>query len=251
MRPSVLRSATLVGLLGLAGVALVLEVLVRGGAVSPLIVAPPSEVILAVGPLFLEGGLGTALLTTLGEISAATAIAVAAGLPLGWLLHRHVTLGAAYENWLGAMFAAPMILLYPLFLVFFGRSYVTVVFMGVVTGIIPIIIHVRQGLDAVPQTLVDVGLSYNLDTRALFWKIMFPAAVPTIFTGIRLGIIYALVNIIGIEFLIDFGGLGRLVSDTYFRYDIPGMYASIVFIIVVSAALFWLLSRIEIWFRPA
>jgi ABC-type nitrate/sulfonate/bicarbonate transport system permease component len=74
--------------------------------------------------------------------------------------------------------------------------------------------------------------------------------VPDIFTGIRLGLIYALVNIIGIEFLINFGGLGRVVSDLYDRFEIPGMYAAIGFIILVSASVFAVLARIEKRIRP-
>ena len=62
--------------------------------------------------------------------------------------------------------------------------------------------------------------------------------------------IYALVNIIGIEFLIDFGGLGRVVSEMYFRYEIPGMYAAIVLIVVVSLLFLSLLQRLELWLRP-
>jgi ABC-type nitrate/sulfonate/bicarbonate transport system permease component len=74
--------------------------------------------------------------------------------------------------------------------------------------------------------------------------------VPGIFTGLRLGLIYALVNIIGMEFLIDFGGLGRIVSEMYFRFEIPGMYVAIVLIVLVSWTFLYVLSRLELWLRP-
>ena len=56
---------------------------------------------------------------------------------------------------------------------------------------------------------------------------MLPAAVPSMFNGIRLGVMYTLVAVVAIEYLTDFGGLGRVVSDEYFRYRIPGTYAGI------------------------
>jgi ABC-type nitrate/sulfonate/bicarbonate transport system permease component len=84
----------------------------------------------------------------------------------------------------------------------------------------------------------------------MFWKIMFPAAVPTIFNGIRLGIMYALVNVVAIEYLTDFGGLGRIVSDLYFRYEIPATYAAIGFVILVSVTFYWALGKVERWLRP-
>ena len=79
----------------------------------------------------------------------------------------------------------------------------------------------------------------------MFWKIQVPAAAPTIFVGLRLGLIYGLVNVIGIEFLIVYGGLGRIVSSMYDNYEFPGMYAAIIFIVIIAFLLFWVLQRGE------
>jgi ABC-type nitrate/sulfonate/bicarbonate transport system permease component len=240
----------LAGFAGLAVFVLLLELAVKAGWISPLVVAPPSAVGDAFGMLFAEERLHVMFLITLAQAFVAILLAVAFGLPAGYWLYRHARFGRAYESWLGALFAAPMVLLYPLFLVIFGRSLVTLVIMGALTGVIPIIIKMREGLMQVPQTLINVGLSFNIKPRDMVLKILFPAAAPAAFTGIRLGLIYALVNIIGIEFLIDYGGLGRLASDMYFRYEIPAMYGVIVFIVLVSTLFIWLLNRCERWLRP-
>ncbi len=246
-----MRNPTVVGLVGFGLLCACLEALVAGGAIEPLVVPRPSDVFVAIFRLIIEEGLPMATLATLLESGIATAIAITLGVPAGYLLARYKTFGAAYENWLGAMFAAPLVLLYPLFLVIFGRSYVTVVFMGLITGIIPIIINTRLGLTSVSATLINVGRAFNATPAQQFWMILLPAAVPTIFTGIRLGLIYALVNIIGIEFLVNFGGLGRLVSEMFDRFDVPGMYAAILFIILVSMGFLWLLARVETRLRAA
>src|SRR5947199_227558 len=99
--------------------------------------------------------------------------------------------------------------------------------------------------------LVNVGRSFNLSEVQLFRKIYFPAALPTIFVGMRLGMIFALINIVGVEFLINFGGLGQLINDLAERYDLPGTYAAICFVILVSIVFFFLTDRIERWLRPA
>ena len=80
--------------------------------------------------------------------------------------------------------------------------------------------------------------------------IEFPAAMPTIFTGIRLGLVFALINIVGVEFLINFGGLGQLINDLAERYDLAGVYAAIFFVILVSVVFFTVLERIERRLRP-
>jgi NitT/TauT family transport system permease protein len=245
-----LRSPTLAGLAGIVVLAAILEAAINLGLVNAQIVALPSAAVAAIPALETEWNVVEAFFVTFGMTAAATAIAIALGVPLGFLLYRRNTLGEAYEGWLAAAFAAPLVLLYPLFLVILGRTHFTLIVMGFIPGMIPIILQTRQGLATVSVTLLNVGRSYSLAPRQMFWKIMFPAAAPSVFNGIRIGVMYTLVNIVAIEYLTDFGGLGRLVSDMYFRYEIPGTYASILFVVLVSVVFYWLLGRIERWLRP-
>jgi len=241
----------LLGLAALAVFAAALEALVRWGSIPKLVVAAPSDTVAAIGRLAAEGNLLSALGATLLTASASVAAAVILGLPAGYWLYKKPRFGLAYRNWLGALFAAPLVLIYPVVLVLFGRTYASTGFMGFLVGFVAVVLYTREGLAAVPQTLVRVGRAFNLSPAQEFWKILLPAGTPMIFTGIRLGTIYALVNIIGVEFLINFGGLGFLVSDTYDRFDIPGMYAAILFVILVSGGMLWLLGRVQAWLRPA
>jgi ABC-type nitrate/sulfonate/bicarbonate transport system permease component len=240
----------LAGLAGLAALLAALEAAIRAGWVSRQIVARPTDAIAAIPELYEDEEIVANFLVTLGMTGAAALAAIAIGVPLGYLLYRRRVLGEAYEGWLAAAFAAPLVLLYPLFLVIFGRTHLTLVVMAVIPAAIPITLQTRAGLAAVPRTLINVGRSFHLGSRALFWKIMFPHAVPNIFNGVRLGVMYALVNVVAIEYLTDFGGLGRIVSNTYFRYEIPGTYAAILFVILVSVVFFWGFNRIERWLRP-
>src|SRR5436309_3222407 len=100
------------------------------------------------------------------------------------------------------------------------------------------------------ELFIRVGLSFNLTPSQQFWKILFPAALPTIFVGMRLGLIFALINIVGVEFLINFGGLGQLINELAERYDLAGTYAAICFVILVSICVFILMERLERWLRP-
>jgi len=238
------------GLVGVAAVALIVEAVVGAGWISPLIIAPPSSLPVAFEKLWVEGFVVEPFALTIGQAFAATSAAALVGIPCGYLLWRRPTLGAAYEPWIGAAFAAPTILLFPLFLVLFGRTYATTIFVGFLAAVVPVVLKTREALLGVPRVLLDVGRSLRLSEAALVRRIAFPAAVPGIFTGLRLALIYALVNVIGMEFLIDFGGLGRIVSEMYFRYEIPGMYAAIFLIVAVSWTFLAALARLETWLRP-
>lgn len=247
---SLLKSPVMVGLLGLVVIATTLELAISAGLIMELVVPRPSDAILAFPDVNDEMDLVGNFLVTLGMTAAATGLALLVGIPFGYFLYRNPIFGTAYEGWLAAAFAAPTVLLYPLFLVLFGRTHMTLIAMGFIPGSIPIIIQTRQGLLGVSQTLINVGRSFNLSEREMFWKIQLPAAVPIVFTGIRIGVMYTLVNIVAIEYLIDFGGLGRIVSEMYYRFDTPGTYASIITVIFVSVIFYLVFGRIEKWLRP-
>jgi NitT/TauT family transport system permease protein len=238
------------GLAGVALVGLLIEGAVRAGWLSPLVVAPPSALPAAFVKLWNEGFVAGPAGITLAQAFTATVAAALIGIPWGYWLWRKPLLGEAYTPWIGAAFAAPTVLLFPLFLVLFGRGYATTIFVGFVAAVIPIVLKTREAFAGVPKVLLDVGRSFKLSETGLLRRVAFPAAVPGIFTGLRLGLIYALVNIIGMEFLIDFGGLGRVASEMYFRFEIPGMYVAILLIVLVSWTFLAALSRLEIWLRP-
>ena len=108
-----------------------------------------------------------------------------------------------------------------------------------------------EGLSTTRRVLLNVGRSFKLTPAQQFWKIYFPSALPTIFVGIRLGLIFALINVVGVEFLINFGGLGHLINELAERYDLAGTYAAICFVVLVSIVFFMATERAERWLTSA
>lgn len=217
---------------------------------NKLIAPAPLTIAAAIDSLFADEGLILRLLQTLGETAAAAALAVVAGVPVGLWLHRSRWAGRAYFTWFASVAAAPVVLLYPLYLVIFGRNAATIVAMSFCTGITSVILKTKEGLDGTRPVLINVGRSFGLSEAQLFWKIMFPAAIPTIAAGMRLGVIYCLISVVGVEFLINFGGLGELIDDLAERWEIPMMFGAILFVMLTSVGFFWVTERIEKWLRP-
>lgn len=232
----------------LCGVAIV-EGMLRAGLLNRFIVPLPTEVIDSFGRLFGDEQLLARFLTTVQETFYAMAILAVIGVPVGTLLYQVPVLRKATETWISALASAPIVLMYPLFLVIFGRSPATIIVMGVIAGLPPLILKTIEGLSGTRQSLINVGRSFRLTRVQMLTKIMLPAALPTIFVGLRLALIFALINIVGVEFLINFGGLGQLINDLAERYDMPGMYATIVFVILVSVLFFFVTERLERWLR--
>lgn len=238
---------TLAGLGVVLALALALQAAIAAGWISAFTVPPPTQILAAFGELATQDSLGTAFLLTFGATFAAAALSAVVGIPLGYLLYRQPLLGRAYESWIGALFSAPVVLLYPMFLVVFGRSVTVGIAMGFVVGIIPIILKTREGFISVPPVLIAVAKSFGADDREVLRKVLLPAARPAIFTGLRLCLIYAMINVVAIEFLANLGGLGYLVGDMYDQYDIPAMYAANVCVVLTSALFYVLTGRIERW----
>jgi ABC-type nitrate/sulfonate/bicarbonate transport system permease component len=238
------------GLGTLVAAILAAELLIRAGAINRFIVPMPSQIAASFGRLIMEEDIVNRFRLTFLEALAAGAMITVVGVLIGLLLYRVAILRQATETWVAALASAPTVLMYPLFLVIFGRSATTIVMMGFVSGLPPVILKTIEGLSGTRRVLIDVGRSLKLTPTQLFVKILFPAALPTIFVGVRLGLIFTLINVVGVEFLINFGGLGQLINDLAERYDLPGTYAAISFVILVSVVFFIITERIERWLRP-
>jgi NitT/TauT family transport system permease protein len=228
---------------------LAVEVLIRAGVINRFIVPLPSEIAMAFGRVITEEDIAARFrLTFLEALTAGTMITLV-GVAIGLLMYRFAVLRRATETWVAAMASAPTVLMYPLFLVIFGRSAWTIIMMGFVAGLPPVILKTIEGLAATRRVLINVGRSFKVSGLQLVTKIFFPAALPTIFVGVRLGLIFTLINVVGVEFLINFGGLGQLINDLAERYDLPGTYAAICFVILVSVVFFVMTEWIERWLR--
>jgi NitT/TauT family transport system permease protein len=235
------------GLGSLAAAIVAVELLIRAGAINRFILPMPSQVVMAFGRVIEEEGIGERFRLTFFEAFTAGVMITVVGISIGILLYRVDLLRRASETWVAAMASAPTVLMYPLFLVVFGRNAWTII---IVAGLPPVILKTIEGLAGTRRVLIDVGRSFKLTGPQLFLKILLPAALPTIFVGVRLGLIFTLINVVGVEFLINFGGLGQLINDLAERYDLPGTYAAICFVILVSVAFFVITERIERWLRP-
>jgi ABC-type nitrate/sulfonate/bicarbonate transport system permease component len=241
--PRVVGLGTLVCLL------VVLEGLCAAGRVNPFLVPAPSTIIASFPMLLVEHHLPQRFASTIAKVCAAALLAVLLGGFLGWAFYRSRNMRLAFRSWVVGLNASPSILLYPLFLIIFGRGAGTIVALGVISALPPIVLKTSEGLLATRRVLLDVGRSFNLTAVQQFRLVQFPAALPIIFTGVRIGLIYAVITVVGVEYLLAYGGLGELVPDLADRFEIPAMYAAIIFVILVSAGFQFVVQKVERWLQ--
>ncbi|MCC2096729.1 MAG: hypothetical protein KDJ29_07540, partial [Hyphomicrobiales bacterium] len=143
LSPLVARTLFLIVVIGLW------ELASRVGWINPFTAPPPSAIWDGFIQIIQAGELGAAFVRTFLEALAASAIGAVGGIAVGWWLHSSKKLGLAYTSWVAAAASAPLVLLYPLFLVIFGRNSSTIVAMGALGCMPAIILKAKDGLDGV------------------------------------------------------------------------------------------------------
>lgn len=222
-----------------------LEVAVRLNFINDLFVALPTETFSELFRSMIDKEFLSIIGISLFETSAAFVFSTVVGVAIGYFLWRLPNIGKAYEPFIAGLFSSPIILLYPIFLVVFGRSSSAIIAQGIAMGILPIILFTRQAFLDVSPTLIKVGRSMNLAQKDIFRHILIPSAAPTIFTGMRLGLTYMLISIISMEYITELGGLGKSVAENHLRFRIPELYSSITAVIILSVGFIYITYRCE------
>ena len=216
-----------------------------GWSTSSLLVSPAAVWQRAVR-YAASGELLTALGASLWRNLAGFAIGAGAGLVFGAAL----AFSRLFERAVGPSFhTLKQISLFawiPLISVWFGLGDAAKVAFLSLAAFFPVVLNTFEGIRSVPADLLEVARVLKFDRRQTWTRLILPAAAPSIFAGVHLGLIYAWLATLGAEYLLVSGqGIGNLMIDgrEHFRMD---MVLLGVFVVgLVGYTLNWIASRIE------
>ena len=185
------------------------------------LIPPPAEVWaelqdLAVGGVnddAFSGTLWTHLAASLGRVYGGFALAAAAALPLGLLIGRVPVIRALFDPVLQVLRPVPVTAWLPLAMILFGlgpRSAFFLVFLG---AFYPILVNTVFGVRSVEPRLFEAAAMLGCTGPAQFVRVVLPAALPSIFTGLRLGLGFAWVVIVVGEMTGVQTGLGAIIME--------------------------------------
>jgi len=175
------------------------------------------------------------LADSLKAFAVALAIAVILGLLIGFALGLHRLSGEAMEPMLVALYSIPKITLYPIILLAFGIGISAKIAFGAIHGIIPIALFTLNAVRTTRPILIKTGRVLKLSPAVMVREILFPAAVPEIFTGIRVGFSLTLIGTVLGEMFAAQRGLGYMLMSAISLYNIE-LIMSVTFLLVVLAA---------------
>ena len=229
----------------MAALLLLWEVLPRAGVIDPLFLPPFSTVLKAVGSGFAQGGLTHHIAASLGRALPGLALAIVAGVPAGLLLGSSRTLQHFGEPVLEIFRNTSALALLPVFTLLLGIGEMSKIVMVFYAAFWPILLATINGVRGIDRLWLKAGRSMGLSPVGLFTHIALPAALPSIFTGIRLAAAASLLVLVAAEMVGSRAGLGYLINASELDFDIPAMYAAILVLSVIGTITNFALVRLE------
>lgn len=210
---------------------------------SPLFIPEPYETLVQLLESLRNGSMLRDIAYTLYRVITSFSIAAIIGVPLGLLMGYSRRLYHALEFTVEFIRGIPPTALFPLFLLAFGigdGSKFAITASG--TGMV-ILINSMYGVHFAKELRVLVAKTMKVKNSDLFRKVIFPEALPQIFSGFRVAISLALILVIVTEMFIGTNaGLGKRIIDAQLVYDTTDMYAAIF----VSGIIGFTLNKITI-----
>jgi NitT/TauT family transport system permease protein len=221
------------------------ETVPRTGLVDPVFLPPFSDVAVALKDLATSGELWTDTQASLIRSFSGFGISIALGIPIGLLLGWYTPLATFFNPLLEVFRNTAALALLPVFVLILGLGETSKISIVVFACFWPVLLNTVAGVKGVDPLLIKSARSMGLPAYRLFQKVILPAAVPTIFTGIRLAGAYSILILVAAEMVGAKEGLGYLINASQYNFRIPEMYAGIVAISLIGLVFNWILLRVE------
>ncbi len=215
-------------------VVLAWEIGVRVLDVKEYVLPPPSRILEQ-----LQTQLGSDLFwrhlwVTTQEAAIGFAIGILAALALGTAISQIAIVEKTLMPYIVAFQTVPKVALAPLFVVWFGFGLTSKIVMAAVISFFPMLINVIEGLRSADADRIQMLKVFGAGRWQIFRKVQLPGAMPFIFAGIDIGIVFAILGAVVGEFIGAQEGLGYLLLQTNYNFDIPGMFSVLVVLSVMG-----------------
>jgi len=174
---------------------------------------------------------------TLKATISGLAIALLIGTPIGLALGLMPTVQRVLAPFISALNSMPRIALAPVFIIVFGISIGAKIALAVSLVIFIMILNAMAGVSAADPEAVRMMVTIGASRFQILRMVVLPAAMPSILTGMRLGLIYSLLGVIASELIASADGLGQMIARSAGVFDLATVYA-ILLLLMVTAAFF-------------
>ena len=218
---------------------------VRAGRIDPFFFTQPSAVWRFLVEELAGPDVWMHVVVTLRETILGFAIGAIAGIVVGLLRAQYTFAAAVSDPFLTVLNVLPRVALAPMFIIWFGLGEASKVALAVSLVFFILMLNTEAGIKSLDRELLITMRAMGATDRQLFWKVMLPGAVPSIFGGLRLGVVYALLAVVVGEMIAARQGLGQRIAFYGASFRAEGVIGIILILASIGLILNAVVSRAE------
>lgn len=192
-----------------------------------------------------DKGIGWQILYSLGRVLSGFALAVLVGIPVGFLIGMSRVFQHAWNPLIQILRPVSPLAWLPIGLLLFKAVNPSAIFVIFITSIWPVIINTAAGVKAIPKDYMNVAQVLQLNKLEITFKILIPATLPYIITGMKLSLSIAWMVIVAAEMLTGGIGIGFYIWDEWNNLNVSSIIIAIVIIGIVGILLESIMSVIQ------
>lgn len=221
------------------------EVLARAGVIDTRFFPAPSEIIRTLFAMLQTGELQHHVAASLTRLGFGFVVGGVPALVIGVMMGLNSTLRAVVDPLIAATYPIPKSSILPLALLVLGLGEASKIFMVAIGVFYPIAMNSMTGVREISKVYLDVGHNFKASRWDVFRTIALPGAMPTIMTGVKLGVGMGLVLIAIAEMVGAKSGLGFLIWNAWETFSVNQMYVGLFVIALIGFALTVILNQVE------
>ena len=197
-----------------------------------VVFASPSQVFIHIVKATLSGVLPKAFLNSIRHMLLGLGLSLVVAIPLGFVMGRNETVFQMFDPVVNAIFSIPSITFVPFLIIWFGLFFEARVALVFVMSVFDILVTVAAGARNIEPGLINVGRSFAVGRKDMFFKVMIPASLPFLFTALRIGTVRCINAMITAELFFAAVNLGEYMEDASSYFNAPAMLA-VVFLLAL------------------
>jgi ABC-type nitrate/sulfonate/bicarbonate transport system permease component len=222
----------------------------RSGWVRPLFLPPPQAVAEQLWPLLVGGEILKPLAVSLWRAFGGLVLALVVGAAAGLAMARMRWVRWGVDPLVSFAFPAPKIAFMPIFILWFGLDDLSKILLVAFTCVFPIIVATYHGATAVSRTVVWSAQAMGTSERTLLRRVVLPATLPYIFSGLRVTVPVALITAYTAEMVAGGGGLGSALMFAQRFFQTPAVFLYIILMLLSGVVLDQLMLAARSWMIP-
>lgn len=223
------------------------QLLSEFNVIDSSVIPPFTRVVAAMIHGFIDGDLIKNMLVSLRRSGIAFGIAITLAVPLGLFMGTFRRFESFIDALVQTFRQTSALAIYPIFILLLGLGEASKITIICWAAFFPILLNTISGVKLVDTRLIEMARVFGASKREVFRRVVLPAAAPSIFVGLRLGATTSLLLLVAAEMIGAKRGLGFLIINAQYNFEIPLMFAAIVLLASIGLTVNYILLTLQAW----